>query len=128
MKEAFYAQIEVESIQYMRDAEVELLISSNFGTRIHYLSSTSEGLHGDLHPGRYIFEVEIPQILLFPGKYKIELRIKREGEKYDDRIDDAAYFDVIKGKACGLPKIGKYDFFVGSEVYTSNSWRLVEKN
>jgi hypothetical protein len=94
------------------------VISSNFGTRIHYLASTSEGLDRDLCPERYIFEVKIPEILLFPGKYKIELRIKREGEKYDDRIDDVVYFDVIKGDTSGLPKMGKYDF-VGSKVYTS---------
>jgi len=127
MKKAFIAQIELECIQHMRDAEIGLTISSRYGTAIHYLTSTWEGLRGDLEPGRYNFEVRVPEILLFPGKYQVDLWALREGEDSDDIIYEVTYFDVVKGDVTGFPTtIDKYALS-GCEVYTSSSWRIIEQ-
>lgn len=126
MKDSFVAQIEVECFKHLRNAEIGLKISSRYGQAIHYLTSTWEGLYCDLEPGRHIFEVQMPEVLLFPGTYQIGLWVSREGEWSDDNVQDVTRFEVFKGDVTGFPTtIDKY-VFSGCEVYAPSKWTLLE--
>ena len=126
MNAPFLAEIEVECVKYMRDAEIGLKISSRYGTAIHYLTSTWEGLRADLKPGRYIFEMHLPHLLLFPGTYQVGLWVLREGEWSDDNVQEVTYFEVVKGDVSGYPTTIEKYAFSGCEVYVPSKWKMVK--
>jgi lipopolysaccharide transport system ATP-binding protein len=126
MNKPLIAQIEIECHRLMKNAEVGLKISSRQGTAIHYLTSTWEGLRGDLEPGRYLFEVTLPRLLLFPGKYRVGVWALREGETSDDNVQEATYFEVVKGEVTEYPTTIEKYCFSGCEVFTPSSWNLTK--
>ncbi|QPK65701.1 ABC transporter ATP-binding protein [Methylomonas sp. LL1] len=128
MNTPFVAHIEVECISPRPNVEIGLKISSRYGAAIHYLTSTWEGLFVDLEPGKYIFEVKIPHLLLYPGNYLIGLWILSEPDWSDDHVQEVAQFTVIKNNVTGYRT--RFDQYVvsGCEVYTQSSWKLISKN
>jgi lipopolysaccharide transport system ATP-binding protein len=124
MNSPFIARIEIDCLRPMKNAEVGLQVSSQYGTAIHYFTSTWEGLYCDLEPGRYIFQVVVPELLLYPGQYQLGLWVLREGQMSDDNIQNITYFDVLKGDKTHLPAtIEKYTYS-GSEVYSPCKWKM----
>jgi lipopolysaccharide transport system ATP-binding protein len=126
MGQPFVARITLECRRRLRDAEVGLKISSRLGVAIHYLTSTWEGLRGDLAPGRYTFEVRVPSLLLFPGHYQVGLWVLREGDPADDSAQEVTTFEMIKGDVTGhSTSIDRYSFS-GCEVYVPCQWRVLD--
>jgi len=124
MNESFLAQIELQCLRRMPNAEIGLKISSSYGTAIHYLTSSWQGLNVDLEPGIHLFEVRVPHLLLFPGTYLIGLWVLREPDLSDDHIQEIVSFAVLKGDVTGYrTTIEKYTYS-GCEVYAFNEWKV----
>jgi lipopolysaccharide transport system ATP-binding protein len=125
MNEPFVAQIELECIQRMANAEIGLKISSHFGAAIHYLTSTWEGLLVDLEPGSYTFEVKVPHVWLLPGIYLVGLWVLRDGDASDEHIQEITQFTVIKGDVTGHRTRVEQYAYSGCEVHTPSVWKLL---
>jgi lipopolysaccharide transport system ATP-binding protein len=125
MNEAFVAQIDLTCHRRMNNAEIGLKISSHFGTAIHYLTSTWEGLSVDLEPGNYTFEVRIPHVWLLPGVYLIGLWVLRDADPADEHIQEITQFTVIKGDVTGHKTRMEQYAYSGCEVHAPSVWMLV---
>jgi hypothetical protein len=123
MGEPMVARIRLDVTATLRDAEVGLKISSRYGTAIHYYSSSWEGLRQSLEPGAYVFEVEVPQVLLYPGTYQIGLWVLREGDASDDSVQEITRFEVVKGDVTGFATTIEKYAVSGCEVYSLSHWR-----
>jgi len=127
MNEPFHASLTLEVHRHCAAAEVGLKISSRHGSAIHYLTSTWEGLRGDLEPGRYRYDLVLPRLLVFPGHYRVGLWVLREGEPSDDSVQDVTVFEVLKGNVSGYPTAVERYAFSGGEVYAPSVWRLTRE-
>ena len=124
------ARIEFTCLKQFRDVEVGLKISSINHAAIHYLSSSWEGLKQDLEPGTYIYEVTIPQIMLFPGTYILGTWILRDGFWSDDHVQEITAIEIIGRDITG--NFSKHDIkntfekyaHSGGEVYLPSHWRF----
>jgi lipopolysaccharide transport system ATP-binding protein len=127
MNEPIIAQIEVECDKFMSHAEIGFKVSSRFGSAIHYFTSTWEGLHCDLEPGLHCFEVLVPHLLVYPGRYQIGLWVLREGEWSDDSIEEVAFFDVVKGDVTDFSTRVERYAYSGCEVYAPSEWKTLKQ-
>jgi len=85
--------------------------------------STWEGLDGDLSEGRHTFEVEIPQLMVYPGRYILTPWVKRQGTSVDDQVDNVLMIEVIGADITGYgPYFERYRHS-GCEVYVPSVWR-----
>ena len=123
MRDTMVARIGLDVTARLRNAEVGLKVSSRYGTAIHYFTSTWEGLRRDLEPGSYVFEVEVPEVLLYPGTYQIGLWVLREGSAADDNVPDVTRFEVVKSDVTGHPTTIEKYAYSGCEVYAPSRWR-----
>ncbi len=128
MNEPFVAQIEIQCIQAMRNAEVGLKISSCYGSAIHYLTSTWEGLSVDLGVGTHVFEVRVPALTLYPGIYVVGLWVLSEPEWSDDSVQEITRFTVLKGDVTGFRTRMEQYVASGCEVYVPNEWEIISQN
>jgi lipopolysaccharide transport system ATP-binding protein len=125
MNEPFLAQIEVQCLRRMPDAEIGLKISSSSGSAIHYLTSTWEGLRVDLEPGIHAFEVKVSSLLLFPGTYMIGLWVSRDGEWADTHVQEVTHFTVLKGDVTGYRTRMEEYAVSGCEVHAPSVWKIL---
>ena len=124
MNTAFVAEIELECFENKVNVEVGLKISSRYGSAIHYLTSAWEGVRIDLKPGKHVFEVKLPSLLLFPGTYVIGLWVLSEPDWSDDSAQEVAQFSVIKNDINGFRNRVDQYAFSGGEVYVASEWKL----
>ncbi|MCW5953619.1 MAG: ABC transporter ATP-binding protein, partial [Propionibacteriaceae bacterium] len=94
MGDKMVCRIRLTCRKFMRNAEVGLRVSSRFGSPIHYLTSTWEGLEVDLEPGEHEFEVVVPDIRLFPGTYSLGAWVLTKGYGSDDNVSDVTTISV----------------------------------
>ena len=73
MGEAMVVEIEAECSRRLCPGEVLFSLNNMFGVSMHYFVSSWEGLELDLRPGRHRFRVTIPEVLVFPGRYTLNL-------------------------------------------------------
>ncbi|MBF0398253.1 MAG: Wzt carbohydrate-binding domain-containing protein, partial [Desulfobacterales bacterium] len=126
MGEPLVAQIELFCKEPLEKPEIGLKISSIQGIAIHYLTSTWEGLQINLERGRYLFEVSLPELILYPGKYWVGLWASKSGEWSDDNVQGITMFEVVKDEKSQYPAgVSRYAYS-GCEVYVSSKWRLME--
>lgn len=125
MGESLVARIGLECHRPIKNAEIGLKISSQFGVAIHYLTSSWEGLQVDLDVGAYTFEVCLPKVLLLPGKYQVSLWVSQPGKHSDDRVSEATFFEVLKGDITGYPTTMEKYACSGCEVYAPSQWTLI---
>jgi lipopolysaccharide transport system ATP-binding protein len=124
------ARIEFTCMKKFKDVEVGLKISSINHAAIHYLSSSWEGLKQDLEPGNYVYEVTIPEILLFPGKYILGTWILRDGFWSDDHVQGITAIEVIGSDITGnfsehnIKNTFEKYAHSGGEVYLPSRWRF----
>lgn len=125
MGDKLVCRIRVSCHKFMRNAEIGLRVSSRFGSPIHYLTSTWEGLNVDLEPGEHEFEVVVPDIRLFPGTYSLGAWTLIKGYGSDDNVADVATISVASRDITGYDPT--FDRYVrsGHEVYAPSIWRKV---
>jgi len=122
MGEAMIVEIEAECSRRLYPGEVVFSLSNMYGVSIHYFVSSWEGLELDLGPGRHRFRVTIPQVLVFPGTYTLNLCLKRQGSSPDDEVDNAIQFTVDGADVTGHnPYFERYSFSK-AEVYCPSDW------
>jgi lipopolysaccharide transport system ATP-binding protein len=124
------AQIEFLCRKRIKDAEVGFKISSLNHSAIHYFSSSWEGLKQDLEPGIYVYEVTIPKIMLFPGKYILGTWILRDGNWSDDHVQEITAIEVlgqdITGNFSKLHIKNTFEKYAhsGGEVFQPSHWQF----
>jgi len=124
------AQIEFACLKRIKDVEVGLKISSINHAAIHYFSSSWEGLKQDLEPGIYVYEVTIPEILLFPGQYILGTWILRDGCWSDDHVQGITAIEVLGRDITGnfarhkIKNTFEKYAHSGGEVYLPSRWRF----
>jgi lipopolysaccharide transport system ATP-binding protein len=128
MGEPIIAHIELECKQPLKQLEVGFKISSQTGIAIHYLTSTWEGLFVDITPGNFMFEMVLPEVMLFPGRYQIGLWASRSGEWSDHNVQEITFIEVLKGNITGYDTdVAKYANS-GCEVYVPSQWKLLRSH
>jgi lipopolysaccharide transport system ATP-binding protein len=126
MGETMIARIGVHITRRMVDAEVGIKISSAMGIAIHYFVSTWEGLRTDLEPGDYILEVEVPGLMLLPGKYLLGAWVLKEGNWSDDNVENITIIEIVGSDITGHSAAFDKYAYSGCEVYAPSRWRFVE--
>jgi len=127
MNEMLVAKISISCHRTMLNAEIGLKISSRFGAAIHYLTSTWEGFHVDLEPGMHLFEVRLPNIMLFPGSYSVGVWVLSEPEWSDDALQEVTTFTVLKGDVTGHRTRLEQYASSGCEVHAPSLWSKIEQ-
>ena len=128
MGEPIIAHIALECKQPLKQLEVGLKISSQTGIGIHYLTSTWEGLIVDITLGNYTFEMILPEVMLFPGRYQVGLWASRSGEWSDNNVQEITFIEVLKGNITGFDTdVAKYAYS-GCEVYVPSQWKLLKSD
>jgi lipopolysaccharide transport system ATP-binding protein len=128
MGEPIIARIELLCKKPMENAEIGFKITSTQGLNIHFFSSVWEGLEIDLVEGSYIFEVSIPQIFLFPGKYYINCWVAKPTQVSDDIVWEIGLIEILSRNVTGhSPLFEKYGTS-GCEVYVPCNWKLINHN
>ena len=113
----------IQCIQRITLPEIGIALTNQMGLTLHLFVSTWEGLDGDLSEGRHTFEVEIPQLFLYPGRYILTPWLKRQGTAVDDQVDNVLMIEVIGADITGYgPYFERYRHS-GCEVYVPSVWR-----
>ena len=87
----------------IRRAGCEILIYDQLGHPVTKLSSHRAGPEDVLaHQDEPRFECHIDELLLVPGRYRIDLEVYGRGS-LQDLVEGAAYFDVVDGLVRGRP-------------------------
>lgn len=131
MGQTMVARISFKCKKFMKSAEVGFKISSISGLAIHYFSSSWEGLKSDLLPGEYDYEVRVPNIMLFPGKYVLGAWILKDGCWSDDSVQGVSTIEILSADVTGnfgkLKLSNTFDRYVnsGCETYIPSKWRMI---
>lgn len=127
----FVARISLACHSRMPDCEVGLRIGSVTGIAIHYLTSTWEGLRIDLREGEHVFEVSVPHMWLFPGKYILSAWISRDGYWSDDNVQGITTIEVLSSDVTGHMKglANNFEKYAntGCETYVPCRWQRKEQ-
>jgi len=122
------ARIELLCVQKMENAEIGFKITSTQGLNIHFFPSVWEGLEVNLVEGKYVIEVEIPRIYLYPGKYFINCWVSKPQQYSDDLILEIGLIEVLSNDINGhSPYFEKYGNS-GCEVYAPSKWKIISHN
>jgi lipopolysaccharide transport system ATP-binding protein len=126
MNKPFVARIELECMSPVSNVQIGLKITSQFGSTVHYLASTWEGVSFTLSPGLHAFELKMPHVMMFPGTYIVGPWVSRgDPQGDDDFVPEAALITVIKGDVNEYrPPFEKYAH-TGTEVYAPSEWKKV---
>lgn len=127
MNESLVALIQFECVKEQAGVEIGLKISSRYGSAIHYLTSSWEGLKLDLKPGVYEVEMRLPKLLVFPGTYAVGLWILSEPDWSDDALQEVTFFSVLKAEIDGKPNRVEQYAVSGCETYAASFWRVINK-
>jgi lipopolysaccharide transport system ATP-binding protein len=118
-------RIECRCHNKMENAEIGFKIGSLLGGNIHLFPSVWEGFNIDLEEGEYTFEITIPQLLLWPGKYFIGCWISKPGQHSDDLVQKIGFIEIMMRDVTGYsPTFEKYAA-TGYEVYVPSKWKLL---
>jgi lipopolysaccharide transport system ATP-binding protein len=131
MGEAVIVHLVLQCTREIKRSEVGLKISSMMEQAIHYYNSAWEGMSLDILPGIYTFEIVIPKLFVFPGKYIVGAWVSRDGEWSDDNVGAITMIDVVSSDVTGnleknniLNNFNKYANS-GCEVYAPSIWKLI---
>jgi lipopolysaccharide transport system ATP-binding protein len=127
MGQSIVAKIGVHIHRKMPNAEIGFKISSRMGNAIHYFCSTWEGFRRDLDPGDYLFEIQVPKIMLLPAKYILGAWLAQERRPLaDDYVPDISVIEIIGDDFTGnRADFARYSIS-GCEVYAPSQWKMLE--
>jgi lipopolysaccharide transport system ATP-binding protein len=77
-------------------------IFDQLGQPVTYFDSSEHGLNDSMHTSEAAFCCEIGELLLVPGRYRIDATVSLDGE-VQDHIQGAAFIDVEQGLLDGRP-------------------------
>ena len=115
------AQVVIEFTELMPSMSCTLTISNSIGEPVTQLDSEIPGSGDVRNPGQGArIECDIASLPLLPGRYRIDVLLSG-GERFQDGLQGAAYFDVEAGEVGGRPMAAE-----GAEgnVMLSYAWRL----
>ena len=116
------ARMRIRCHRAMPGAEIGLKISSRSGVALHYLVSSWEGLRYDLTPGDHEFEIRVPEVHLFPGRYTVGVWLSKPGYWSDDNVQNATSFEVVSRDLTGYQPYYERYGVSGCESYTCSRW------
>lgn len=118
-------QITANILKTNDDYEIGVGIGNYQGVFPHYFVSTWEGFSAITQTGLTTIEIEIPQIVLFPGLYLISVWICIRGAYYDDAVHNAISFSVVEGKVNDENTYFER-FSKNTQVYIKTNWRTIK--
>lgn len=131
MGESISLELELECIQAVDRLELGVSIRSSYDIPIHYYTSSWEGFLLTLKEGVYRVQVDIPKILVLPGKYILSCWASRDGDFSDDYVPVITMIDVDEKDLKGYLKennlLNTYSKYTqsGTEVYADSRWKLI---
>jgi lipopolysaccharide transport system ATP-binding protein len=125
MGDSIIARISLICLNRMENAEIGLKITSIHGINIHYFSSTWEGLTVDLDRGEYTFELTIPKILLYPGKYYLNCWVTKSRQASDDIVFEIGLIEILSKDITGYAPTFDLYAVSGCEVYSPSKWKII---
>jgi lipopolysaccharide transport system ATP-binding protein len=78
-------------------------IRTDGGTSVYCLWSLSEGLIWTTTADQYVFEINLPELQLYPGTYTVDLWLGDDQQNRVDYIQDAIGFQVIQTAESCVP-------------------------
>jgi len=106
------------------DFEIGIAIGNFQGVYSHYFVSGWEGFSSIKSTGPATIEIEVPQVVLFPGEYNINIWICIKGAYYDDAVHNAISFTVIEGKVNSENTYFER-FSKNTQVYIKTNWKQI---
>ncbi len=125
MGQPLKARIRIQCLKWTARTEVGVKVSSFTGVSLHYLASSWEGMSFDLEPGEHVFEVTMPRVCLFPGKYEIGVWVGISGQTSDAKAMELTRINVLLGNITGFPTAIDQYATSGCEVYMPSIWKRV---
>jgi len=120
MGQTVVVRLEILCKQPMVSPEIGVALRDQMGMTLHLFVSTWEGLNGRLDVGRHTVEIEIPQLLVYPGRYVLIPWIKQQGVGVDDQVNDALIIQVVGADITGhQPYFERYSH---GKVYAPSIW------
>lgn len=111
----------------LEDAEIGFKITSRQGNNIHLFPSVWEGFSINLEKRDYLFELIVPKICLYPGKYFIGCWISKPGEHSDDLIQEIGLIEILSNDITGYSPTFDLYALNGTEVYCPGKWKLINQ-
>jgi lipopolysaccharide transport system ATP-binding protein len=133
MGQTIIFRLMVDIANERNNVEIGLKISNLMDMAIHYYVSSWEGMKLNLKKGTYTFEIKVPNIHLFPGKYLLGAWVLKDGHWSDDNVSGITIVEIISKDITGnfhqLNIKNNFDKYVhsGCEVYAPSSWSLYEQ-
>ncbi len=134
MGRTMIAHLQVDITSDMDNVEIGLKISNLMDMAIHYYVSSWEGMKLDLKKGTYTFEIKVPNILLFPGKYLLGSWVLKDGHWSDDNVAGITTIEIVSSDITGnfhaLNIKNNFEKYVnsGCEVYAPSLWSLRDQH
>lgn len=128
MGKTMILHLEIDILNDKDNVEIGLKISNLMDMAIHYYVSSWEGMKLNLIKGNYTFEIMVPNIHLFPGKYLLGAWVLKDGYWSDDNVSGITTIEIISSDITGnfqkLDIKNNFDKYVhsGCEVYAPSSW------
>ena len=123
MGQKMLINIEMEFLKTSDDYEIGVAVGNFHGTFPHYFVSSWEGFSSIKKIGPAKIEVEVPQVVLFPGEYTMSIWVAVRGAYYDDAVHNAITFTVIEGKVNSQNTYFER-FSKNTQVYIKTNWKL----
>ncbi len=114
----------------VENLELGILIIDSVDICIHRYISSWEGLKMKYKKGIHFFQVEIPDILLFPGSYTISIWSAEDGYWSDDNVNQVTTIEIIQDDITGFLKKNKIKnsfekFKSSTKVYAKSIWTSI---
>ena len=124
MGESATFHIDIEFKSTGSNFEVGISICNLRDVQLHFFISNWEGLDYIASKGLKTIEVNIPKIVLYPGEYKINVWVKRQGEAYDDAVHGALKMRVDEAQI--TPHFAYFSrYSQNTQVYIPSSWEII---
>ena len=91
----------VDIVNDRESVEIGLKISNLMDMAIHYYVSSWEGMKLNLKKRTYTYEIKVPKILLYPGKYLLGAWVLIDGHWSDDNVSGITIVEIISSDITG---------------------------
>lgn len=123
MGETMRIELDLDVFKTSDDFEIGIGFGNLQEIFSQYFLGNWEGVSAIKREGPTKISIEIPQVLMFPGNYLINIWICVKGAYYDDAVHNAINFRVEEGK------VNQFDtyferFSKGTQVYTKSNWEI----
>lgn len=126
MGEAVTVRLRIDCHEPISSPEFGIALTNQMGVPIHYYVSTWEGLARRMDVGSHFVTVEVPQIMVYPGRYFLTPWVKQQGQGVDDEVDNALIIEITGADVTGFQPYFESYTQSRCEVYAPSTWRMAK--